>query len=258
VAIGKSLLGARFVLVAAVALVATAASLVFVSAASSAAPCTGLITGGTINGDLIVTGACVLDGVTVTGNVTVVPGASLVTKNGTNINVNLSSDGATLIQINDTTFGRDVTITNTANNPAEAPKNVLCNSTIARNLTITGSSSDTKFYVGDLPADDPCNGADTIHGNVVLSNNKASMQLSDSHVYRNVIFTNNGLGTAEEVEHDLGQNQIDGNLVCLGNATTPPEILFNSDSTVNGHRVGQCNNPAPGGGQIQQQEAADA
>jgi predicted acyltransferase (DUF342 family) len=143
--------------------------------------------GTTILGNLVVpaTGElfspCILDNVTVTGNVTVGENRSLILENGSTIKGNL-------------------TATNPLNVRAE-------DSTVNGKITITGAGTATLFestvFLANL----------TVGGEVSLTNNDVgSGQLRDSRVGGNVTVNNNAV-------FGVINNTINGKLSCSGNGT---------------------------------------
>jgi beta-glucosidase len=139
-----------------------------------------------VSGDVTVpAGAwCDMIDTTVTGDVTI---------NGTGVRIAGSTIGGSL----------DATNMTDAADPLSAGTNVVCNSTIGGDLTISGSAAASPWNVGQC-------GANTVGGSLVFSSNAAP-------------------------SNTLTDNKVKQNLVCAANTK-----VQTSDNTINGTRKGSC------------------
>jgi hypothetical protein len=170
--------------------------------AGSPTTCTGALGAVTVSGDLGVPpgAACVLDGTTVTGNVTV--RGSLVAI-FVQISGNLIGIDARSLQLSASTVGGNVIAVQTTGGP-----NHLCDSTIGGNVIVQGSSSSAFWNIGYV-----CDsGALTVGGNLTFQNNQGGGFISG--------------------------NTIGGNLDCHNNDPSPTSP--GSANTVGGDKKGQC------------------
>jgi hypothetical protein len=113
------------------------------------------MTGGTVSGNLVAGGGCVLDGTHVTGNVSVAPTGSLVMRDGATVDGNVS-------------------IVNTSG------ANAICGSAIGGNLDVHNNSGTTD--IGDPSDCTPPNGGNTIGGNLTVHNNSGQVTVSENVV----------------------------------------------------------------------------
>ena len=144
-----------WVLVGFTALVCGVVFIVTPVASGATYNCSGLVTGGTINGNVSVTsGLCELEGTHVTGNVTVSGSGSLIS-NGSTI------DGNVAIQ-------------------NDSGSNAFCGTTIGGNLSVHNNTGSTS--IGDGFGCDP----NTVGGNVEIHNNAGPVTISRTHVGGNL------------------------------------------------------------------------
>jgi hypothetical protein len=200
-------------------------------------PCTGPITGTTINGNLTVpAGAtCTLTNVTVTGNVQVGKGASLTTP---------------ALPGNTVTIGGNVQATQCQTVSIIPPSETV---SVGGNVQIQYCTSESGFDTGGQ-------GTVTISGNFVCDHNSGVCSAAGGSVRGNVEVNNNSGGSignpgAEvggntvggnvQVNNNSGNfvsqvfgNTIGGNLQCAGN--TPGVSDFGLPNTVAGNKQGQC------------------
>lgn len=181
--------------------------------------------GTTINDSVQVTsGTCTLSGVTVTGSVSVSPGAVLITKDAV-IAGNVTATGAN-VKIEGGSVGGFVVLTDT-------PRFRLCNLTIAGDFVIqnrltspTGSAlplcteSGPVVNQGNVVLRDnalPVNGGGTVRGNLVISGNSATISFRGGRVGGGAQITNN-TGAV-----NVTNSTVAGVLFCSGN-TQPPNL----------------------------------
>jgi hypothetical protein len=193
---------------AAAALAAFGLGLAAVPAAGNDTTCTGPLSNGTINGNLVVpNGAtCRLLNETVAGNVSVGNGAALDV-NGATIAGNIRATHCNFVRLN----------------------NVAGAVSVAGNVTIefctgTVQSGYNIAFSQLLPT--------AISGNFSCSNNSAPCVATFGSVAGNVRVNDNTGGTSV-----VGGNTIGGNLSCRGN-TGVSDNGFNN--TVAGNKLGQC------------------
>jgi hypothetical protein len=153
-----------------------------------------------VPGNLTVSGATVINGVTVGGNVIVQPGADVLIKHST-INGGLSSNGAHSLTLSDSTVKGGTTVTNSTGPVLIGQdSNQGCTGNTLRTLTVDGNKGGVKV-AGNLTS-----------GSVRVSNNTG--------------------GTSIE------GNTIGGGLDCPGN--NPAATNNGNPNSVSGPRSGQC------------------
>jgi hypothetical protein len=203
--------------------------------------CNGTITGGTVNGNVVVLsgGTCTLLGVMVTGNVQVQSGAVFQAfANGTQgvtIGGNVKVvDGCTIVDLEMTTVGGNVDVQRcgelVVDMNSEVDGNLYCtdsvptasggceifNSKVYGNVHLNGSTANGGSAVND-----------TIGSNLQINNNNGATAANNT--------INGNLQMNTNTEAHLVNNTIDGNLRCDGNTT-----ITGSGNTVDGHKLGQC------------------
>jgi hypothetical protein len=145
-----------------------------------------------------------LNGITVSGNLTVAPGTwcDLV---GVTVNGNLSVQGGGGLRVTGSTVRGNVQAQGVtgASDPLGSGVNVICDSTIDGNLQIQSSGSSSPWQIGGC-------GPVTVSGNLQFQSNA---------------------GTGNTIV----QTTVRGNLQCQGN-----HDVSGSGNTVNGNRQGQC------------------
>jgi hypothetical protein len=201
-------------------------------ARTAATNCTGFATGGTF-GDIVVPAgqSCVLDGVTVTGGVTVQTGASLEitnTSGDSTVRKDVKGKGCDFIELqgtsltNRTAVGGNLVIQNCtsgvfsggqANSSNQPPPSVL----IGKNVTCTGNAGNCVFDYF------------VIGGSLTCSGNAFGCTVNSNGIGLNATLNNNPGGAT--VDHSV----IGGNLACSGNA-----FIGGSTDTVAGTESGQC------------------
>jgi uncharacterized repeat protein (TIGR01451 family) len=153
------------------------------------------------------------------------PGTTCVS--GATLSGNLSvSGGASVVVVNSTIKNLSAT------NPGSV---TVCNSTV-ETLSVSGASG--FVAVGD-PGDDACP-ANTINGTVTLSSNHGGLDLIGNRIAKNT-YVNGTSGTGpfpEDIGAEIEANSIGGNLSCSGNA--PPPTNDGHANSVSGNRSGQC------------------
>jgi hypothetical protein len=229
----------RLILVLALA----ASALIAVPATASAAPpmdCTGTLTGGTV-GTLVVpeNATCTLEGVTVTGSITVQEGATLLTDDS-NIEMGVRANGAASVQLIDTNILGNIGIQRTtglvllgsdgcAVDPLAAG-NVhlfdnsgpigICFMTIEKNLQLQRNTN--RIGVFDS----------VVRQNLLLQGNTGrAIRIYDTVVEQNL----NAINNVQSLALKLGRDTIGHNLNCQNNG---PLVLFGN--TVGGQRIGDC------------------
>ncbi|MDE3133120.1 MAG: hypothetical protein KGL15_03540 [Acidobacteriota bacterium] len=226
----------------AVVVMATAAAAAFAAKPATSTCAGGLIGAGTYQG-LTVTGTCFFDNVTsqdptitIDGNLTIAPGASLNAHAGTTASVTVT--GNVLVGQGGTlglgSYGGPTGTVVDGNIVADQPQSLyLAFLTIHGNLVSQGGTAAgpfTNFPIKNL----------TVGGNVTLEGWSGFwIGLFRSTVGGNVFFANN-TGTNPD-SSEVANNTISGNLICSGNN---PAVQFGDSgggpNTVGGHAVGQC------------------
>ena len=233
-------------------------------AANDATCSGGPITAG-VYSSLNITGACTVDKgpVRVLGNLTVLPGGSLVAIVGgfgaTPPSPNLTVDGNLDVQANGTlVLGCEPIAFICANDPGPFPgiyatretvggnltaenayQVVVHHTAIGGNVTVSGGGggvSCAAFQYGDFEDD-------TIGGNLTITGWQSCwLGFFRDTIMRNVNF--NGNVTADPDGNEIANNTILGNLNCSGNNPSPHTgDSVGGPSTVVGNTNGQCNSP---------------
>jgi len=199
-------------------------------ARTAATTCTGFVVGGTY-GDVVVPAGqfCNLDGVRVTGGVTVQTGASLVVSNNSadsTIRKDVKGNGCDFIELqggaNRTAVGGNLVIQNCtsgfnggqANSSNQPPPSVL----VGKNVTCTGNADNCVFDYF------------VIGGSLTCSGNQFGCTVNSNGIGGSASLNNNPGGII--VDHAV----IGGNLACSGNASTSGA----GTNTVAGTETGQC------------------
>jgi hypothetical protein len=187
----------------------------------------------TVNGGLTVTNGqwiCVNSGGRVNGAVTVEAGGTLSVLGGTVNGALTVKAGGSLI----TTGGSINTI-----GAAGAKTLTICGVSISSDLSASGTA--TFLLIGDGGDDgSPSCGANTISGNVTVSNNTAGFEVGGNTITGSLTATGNtGAGpNPEDANPEIEANQIKGSLNCSGNSPAP--VNDGKPNTVKGSRTGQC------------------
>jgi len=143
--------------------------------------------------------------VSVSGNVTVRTGASLIVRSPANFTINsslLAVDASNVLILA---------------SPGEAPMNIL------GSVSVTGSTGVVTTQLS------------FIGGTLSAANSSGALNVFDDSVAGNVLVRNNQIGG---FGIKIGGNAIGGSLVCTGNASAP--INSGSPNAVGGNEVGQC------------------
>jgi uncharacterized repeat protein (TIGR01451 family) len=167
-------------------------------------------TQGSAGGTLTVgSGLTCITGATITGNLVVPAGASVVL-------VNSSVRGSL-----------------SATRPGSV---AVCNTTIGGNVRISRA---TGFVLLGDPGDDAC-GPDTVHGSVNLSSNHGGVEVGHDQIGGNTsVKGTTGTGPfPDDGGTEIEGNSIGGSLRCAGNV--PPPINDTQPNSVTGPRGGQC------------------
>jgi hypothetical protein len=190
--------------------------------------CTQEISGGTINGNVVVpTGStCTLSGVTVTGNVIVQTNAALdfipgtLTTIGGNVNI---ATGSTIAARRSATTYLIVNGNVTATQCAEFDMGGF---NIGGNITVQNCTDTRGVGISGDPA------STIVDGNFTCTGNVGGCVLDSVTVQNNVTVNNNGAGSV------VASVVIGGNLSCAGNTGGVSDITF--PNTVGGKKTGQC------------------
>ena len=181
--------------------------------------CEGDVDGGTV-GDVEVKndGVCTLTGVTVTGNVKVVDGASLVIVNGV-VHGNVQGDGAFSVEVRGTSVRGNVQIQN-------GRFVIVADAAVHGDIQVEKANhlDDGTVLV---------TGNDVTGGNIQIAENRVLMLDVSANVVRNgnlQVFKNGGGGDKLVADNDVAQN-----LQCKENASP-----FTAAGNVAGDREGQC------------------
>jgi hypothetical protein len=136
--------------------------------------------------------------------------------------------GASVVLVNSTVRG-----TLSASRPGSVS---VCNTTIGGNVRITGA---TGFVLLGDPGDDLCQ-PNNIHGTVTLRSNHSGVELVGNHIDLNAsVNGTTGIGPfLEDIGVEIEGNTIGGKLTCLGNAVQP--VNDGHANTVTGAHRGQC------------------
>ncbi len=177
--------------------------------------CTVNLTG-KVKGGLQVTSSTCLNGATVDGHVSVLPGGALSVVNS-RLNGGLSAQGATGIRV--------------------------CGSRIDGRVSISRSTCFVEL--GDAGDDGaPACAGDDFRGGVVLSGNTAGAEIGRDTIRGGLTLVGNtgGGATIEDAAPEIEGNHVNGSLVCTGNMPAP--IDNGIPNSVTGARSGQCSSPS--------------
>jgi YVTN family beta-propeller protein len=167
---------------------------------------------GNVPGPLTISSGTSLNGATVAGPVTILPGAWAYVANST-ISGPLTSNGASALTVCGTTVSGPVSAQNTIG------------------TLLLGGGPDATTEAADAP---PCP-ANTFQGSVTLRGNHGPVELGGNQVTGPVSLTSNSSpGPAPEVE----ANTIGGPLGCVSNSPAPTNDGY--PNAVSGPRSGQC------------------
>jgi len=188
---------------------------------------------GTVNGGLTVTNGqwiCVSSTGRVNGSVTVQSGGTLTILGGTlNGTLTVKAGGALV------TAGGSISAI-----VATGAKTLrVCGVSISGDLSASGTP--TFVLIGDGGDDaSPSCGANTISGNVTVTNNTAGFEVGGNTISGSLTATGNtGAGpNPEDTNPEIEGNQIKGSLNCSGN--NPAPINDGKPNTVKASRTGQC------------------
>jgi hypothetical protein len=210
--------------------------------------------GSRVSGELEVNGTCVLDGVTINGDITIVAGGSLQAQNITviggisvlkcgELDVNLGAPTGTTSTINgDIVINAsdqctspafsdvDIWTTHIKGNisvtGAYLSRPTICGNNIGGNVTLDRVTTSHHFWIGDPDGFGGCPG-NTIEGTLSLSNSSADFEVESNTVGGSVLLS----GTTLE----LNGNTIRGSLRCSSGAVIlPGEAPDPSGNTVRG------------------------
>jgi len=161
----------------------------------------------------LASGSTCIDGATITGNLKIPAGASVVLMN--------SSVGGRL----------------TATNPGSV---TICNSTVQGTVKISGASG---FVLLGDPGDDSCTG-NNFHSSVSLRSNHGGVELAHNTIAGNTSVTRtSGTGPfPDDTSAEIEANVIGGNLSCTRN--TPAAKNDGPPNSVHGRRLGECAGPS--------------
>ncbi|MFN2608074.1 MAG: Ig-like domain repeat protein [Acidimicrobiales bacterium] len=173
--------------------------------------CAHAVTGS--SGSLVLgAGSWCLDSATVTGTLTVQPGAAVSIRNST-VTGGITSTGASAFQ--------------------------LCNSRVlGGTLNVSGSSG--FVLIGD-PGDDHCPG-NSVQVPTVLDHNTGGVEVIDNSLASLTVTNTSGAGPfPDDTAAEISRNQVLGTLACSGN--TPAPTHDGQPNSVSGARSGQCGSP---------------
>lgn len=202
-----------------------------IAASARAQTCSTTITGGTYTDLLVPADAtCTLQCVTVTGNIVVQSGATLIaesnceTQSSVGGNVITVDAACVFLPTNATGAigGNVIAIGTDAQSGSKC--NVLCPTKVSGNVAILGSPS------GSQPWGFCSEAGFTVGGNFEFANNGTSATIESETIHGNLLFDNNTDGGL------IFANTIGGNLQCSGNTGS----LTGSGNTVSGAKLEQC------------------
>jgi hypothetical protein len=207
------------------------------SGASAAAICEGPMGPGTISGNLEARAGCELNGTTVTGNVTVASGGSIVL-NGATVGGNLKSTGATSVTIkNGSSVGGNAKITGTAGGVQALDSTVRYNLKIVEGAPCVAVERDTVGgYLKVLDNQDTsgCSGATgiSVRENTVGRKNQAETETPCTTSCVATVGTSNGSATVFAAGNAtlLLSVNASGPLNCEGYTGDDPNIYETSTS----------------------------
>ncbi|HST26163.1 MAG TPA: hypothetical protein VLJ76_09230 [Gaiellaceae bacterium] len=204
--------------------------------ADSAYMCTGTLDDpGFVTGmpkDVVVPpgNACILEGVTVTHDVTVQTGASLGVDNST-IGHDVKADGAAFFEFIGYTgpihVGHDVVLTGTSPNAQSFGGYDICDATIGHDLSITGANVADEIEVGDNGPQDnefcafPGPQPDSIGHDVTVSNNTAGkVDVGNNSIGHDLNVNSNTASTSTSDTGGIGvdDNTVNHDATCTGNS----------------------------------------
>ncbi len=155
---------------------------------------------------------CTLDGITVTGSVTVEPGGCLIVGQASapaTVGGNIIASDAACVSIGfGSSVGGNVTALGTTGNPSGYKFNFLCNSLIGGSLSIESSTSRANWCIGYTGSPCACAAGNNIIGNLTFDNNKGAINnISDNTIGSNLTCLNNTSpsGSGNTASRKLGQ-----------------------------------------------------
>jgi hypothetical protein len=153
---------------------------------------------------------CVNPGATISGNLTVRPGTTVVI-NGATIKGSVTASGGGAFSV--------------------------CGSTLQSSLSVSGA---TGFVLVGDPGDDGCAG-NTIHGSVNLKSNHAGVELSQNFYIGGTVTLSKNLGGGpfDDAAPEVEANMINGGLVCTGNSPLASDD-GGQTNMVSGPKKGEC------------------
>jgi hypothetical protein len=192
----------------------------------------------------------VLSGTTIGHDLIVDQGAGLLT-GGITVGHDVTGQDPAHIQIGNPTFpgalhssiGHDVNVTGATDSRFVAVQ-LVCDATIAHDLTWQNDAANTHLYVGDL--DFPCSaGADHVGHDVTVKNNQGLNDVSDNKP------ANNGAGFGHDLTvQDNTSMTVESNAIGhdCNQQNNHPYTNNDGDSTgpnTAGHNIDACNTPNP-------------
>ena len=182
--------------------------------------CDGL--GGALKGNLTISSGqtCLLNGSTVSGNVTQTGGS--LTANGSTITGNLQTTGGGTLSINASNVNGDLQVQNI---PSSAGPSQICGTVVGGNLEVHNNGASVEIGSSSPP---PCAG-NTVGGNLQVQNNTGAEPIVGNTVAGNLQAQNNTGPT------QVFNNNVTKTLQCQGNS----QLLVAGPNTA-AQKQGQC------------------
>jgi hypothetical protein len=214
-------------------LMATAPQSAAAAAAATTVTCTGTYSGTATNLVVPAGALCILDGATITHNVTVRTDAGLAAENTTIGNDLLANQAGEILtgwgggNPGPVHVGHDLLITGADPSTSSLNDNGydICDTTVGHNLAITRTAPNFEIDLGDTGAQEFCSGAvspaDTIRNDLVVTGNKAGrIDIGNNSIREDLTVRANTATTAtgDTGDIDVSDNHVGDEATCTNNS----------------------------------------